>query len=148
MGPYYRDGIEEKIKGDVKVSHTVEGHNVESYTLENGKKRFFVTLSNSFLCAHGNTVAEAVADALWKDEKNRPSLEKLRNEIIAAGRDREITMNEFRTLTGACLTGAREALRQAGLEEVTSMTAFQIRSKVSQSWGQKLLDVLGWKDAS
>jgi len=143
----YRDGLEESIVGKVIVSRTDEGHVVESYKLADGQRRFFVTLSGSHLCAHGDTVASAISDAVWKDPAQRPSMDALKAEIISHGKARKITLNEFRLLTGACLTGCREALKKAGRDE-SPMTAREIRDHVSREWGDKLISVLGWTEVS
>jgi hypothetical protein len=140
MYEVYRDGITERSSIPVKTWATRDGHQVEEYEVDNAP-RFFVTLSGSFLCAHGSTVAEAVADARWKDEANRPGLEELAREIKQAGPDRLISLNEFRHLTGACRAGCLHALRNAGLPN-TPMTATDIRDKVDKQWGEKLLDIL------
>lgn len=139
---FYRDGLEEEIVGTVRVRRTRDGHTVESYTTSQGAKRFFVTLAGTHFCAHGDTLAEAVADAIWKDPARRPDAEQLQAEIVADGPKRKITLNEFRLLTGACLTGCKAALEKAGLKP-DPMTATDIRDKVSREWGQKLLDILG-----
>lgn len=141
----YRDGLEETIIGKIIVSRTGEGHVVESYKLADGRRRFFVTLYGSYFCAHGDTVASAISDAMWKDPSQRPSMESLKAEIIQHGKDRKITLNEFRLLTGACLTGCREALKKAGKDE-SPMTAKEIRDKISREWGDKLISILGWTE--
>lgn len=142
---FFRDDIEEVIVGDVKTHVTRDGHTIEKYTLENGDVRFFATISGMYYCAHGDTEAEAIADALWKDESKRPSMDALKKEIQKAGIDRMISLNEFRILTGACKTGAMAALRQKGLKP-NPMTAKDVRDKVSKEWGEKLISVLGWNE--
>ena len=141
----YRDGLEEIIVGSIRVRVTSDGHTIESYRRSDGKKRFFATLSESHWCAHGDTIAQAVADAIWKDPARRPPMEAIVAEIKAEGRSRKITLNEFRLLTGACLTGCRSALAAAKRDE-TPMTAEEIRDVVSFDWGNKLLSVLGWNE--
>jgi hypothetical protein len=141
---FYRDALEEEIVGPIVVRTTSDGHVVESYKLANRKRKFFATLSKSHWCAHGDTIAQAVADAIWKDPTRRPSLESLVSEIKKEGESRKITLNEFRVLTGACLTGCRSALAQAGKDE-SPMTAKEIRDTVSKEWGDKLISVLDWK---
>lgn len=141
---FYRDGLEEKIIGSIRISKTSDGHVVESYKLSDGTRRFFATLAGSHWCAHGFTIAQAVADAIWKDPARRPSMESLVSEIKKDGKTRKITLNEFRVLTGACLTGCRSALAQARRDE-SPMTAKEIRDVVSFDWGNKLLSVLGWE---
>lgn len=140
----YRDGLEELITGPIRVSVTSDGHVVESYKLADGNRRYFATLSGSHLCAHGDSVAQAVADALWKDPKRRPDMESLVSEIKHEGKNRKITLNEFRLLTGACLTGCRSALKSAGKDE-SPITAKEIRDTISKEWGNKLISVLGWE---
>jgi len=142
---FYRDGIEEVIVGPVRVRTTSDGHVVESYKTVDGTRRYFATLSGTHWCAHGDSVANAVADALWKDPTKRPSMDALVKEIYAEGKNRKITLNEFRLLTGACLIGCRETLKQKGLDE-SPLTATDIRDKVSLEWGNKLLSVIGWSE--
>lgn len=139
----FRDGLEEKAEGPPLVSTTREGHKVESYKVD-GSSRFFVTLVGSHYCAHGDTLAEAIADALWKDEKRRPSLEAVKEEIRKEGKSRKITLQEFRILTGACETGCRVALKQAGLDS-SPMRASEIKKHFPE-WGGKLLAILEWDD--
>jgi len=142
---FYRDGLEEKIVGPIRIHVTSDGHTVEKYTLASGKKRFFATLAGTHWCAHGDTVASAVADAIWKDPERRPPMEAVVAEIQKEGRSRKITLNEFRLLTGACLIGCRTALAQAKRDD-SPMTAEDIRDIVSFEWGNKLLSVLGWNE--
>lgn len=139
----YRDGLEEEITGPIRVSQTSDGHTVERYTLANGKKRFFATLAGTHWCAHGDTIANAVADALWKDPERRPSMQSL-VESVKGDRKHKFTLNEFRLITGACLTGCRSALAQIGRDD-SPMTAFEIRDTVSREWGTKLISLLGWE---
>ena len=140
---FFRDSIEEKIIGPIRVHTTSDGHVVESYKLADGTRRFFATLAGTHWSAHGDTIANAVADAIWKDPAKRPSMEALRETIKKDGRERKINLNEFRVLTGACLAGCRSALAQVGRDE-SPMTAKDIRDVVSRDWGNKLLSVLGW----
>lgn len=139
----YRDGLEEEISGPIMVRVTSDGHVVESYKTANGKQRYFATLSGTYWCAHGDSVASAIADALWKDPVRRPSIDALKAEIRKEGQKRKITLNEFRVLTGACLVGCRNALEKAGRDE-TPLTAREIRDHISKEWGGKLLSVLEW----
>jgi hypothetical protein len=143
----YRDGLEETITGPILRNVTSDGHTIESYKLANGKRRFFATLAGSHWCAHGDTVANSIADAIWKDPARRPSMAALVKTIQEEGQKRKITLNEFRVLTGACLTGCRDALAKIGRDE-TPMTAQEIRDVVSKEWGDKLLSVLGWKEST
>lgn len=137
----FRDGLDEQADSPLKVSTTREGHRVESYSVD-GKKRFFVTLKGSHYCAHGNTLAEAIADAIWKDEKRRPSLEMVKQDIRNSGKTREITLHEFRVLTGACKAGCEVALKRAGLDG-SPMRVIEIK-KHFPDWGQKLIEILEW----
>lgn len=141
----YRDGLMEDIIGPIRISQTSDGHTVEIYKLSSGKRRFFVTLAGTHWCAHGDTIASAVADALWKDPTRRPSMEALRESIKKIGRTHKFTLNEFRLLTGACAAGCRLALKQANRDE-SPMTADDIKNIVSREWGDKLLSVLGWEE--
>jgi len=137
----FRDGLEETADNPVLVSTTREGHRVESYSV-GGVKRFFVTLSGSHYCAHGGTLAEAIADAIWKDEKKRPSLESVKESIRKDGKNRKITLGEFRILTGACQAGCLLALKNEGLDG-SPMRARDIK-KYFPEWGEKLLSILEW----
>lgn len=138
----FRDGLEEEIEGDVKVTFTRDGHTVEMY-FSNGKKRFFVTLKGTHWCAHGSTIAEAISDAIWKDQKQRLSFEMLKEEIKESGIERLITLNEFKTLTGACREGCKIALERAKLDG-SPMTSVDIKNKLSKEWGEKLISILGF----
>lgn len=142
----HRDGLEEEITGPITVHTTSDGHTIESYKLSSGKRRFFATITGSYFCAHGDSVASAVADALWKDPERRPSAQSLIESIKSDGVDRKITLNEFRLITGACLVGCRTALSQAGKDE-SPMNAKDIRDTVSREWGNKLISMLGWDEA-
>ena len=135
----YRDGMEEVSDGPTVVSTTRDGHTVESWTVD-GRPTFFVTLAGSHHCAHGSTLAEAIADAVWKDEKRRPSLETLRAAIQKDGPERKISLNEFRVLTGACRAGCKVELKRAGLDG-SPMTAQAIK-KCFPEWGAKLIAIL------
>ena len=139
----FRDGIEEEIDSAPIVTRNRDGHTIESYTV-NGNARFFVTLKDSWYCAHGDTVASAISDAIWKDSSKRPSLESLKAEIVKAGKDRKISLNEFRVLTGACLEGCRVAIKKAGVSG-EPMTAFEIRDTINWEWGNKLISILGFE---
>lgn len=141
----FRDGLEEKISGPIRVHTTSDGHVIESYKTSRGKRRYFATLAGTHWCAHGDSIASAVSDALWKNPDNRPSVEALKAEITKAGKQRKIALNEFRLLTGACLTGCRDALARAGRDD-SPMTAYEIRDVVSKDWGSKLISILGWKN--
>lgn len=141
----YRDGLEEKIIGPIRVRQTSDGHIIEIYKLADGTRRFFATLAGTHLSAHGTSIANAVADALWKCPERRPSMEALRESINNEGKTHMFTLNEFRLLTGACLTGCMSALDRVDRDE-SPMTAKEIREVVSREWGDKLISVLGWKE--
>ena len=141
----FRDGIEESIIGKITVRETSEGHIVECYRLADGRKRFFATIAGTHYCAHGNTLANAISDALWKDPLQRPSMESLRDSIKKKGINHMFTLSEFRLLTGACLEGCRSALSKAGKDE-SPMTVKDICKYVSGDWGKKLISIMGWKE--
>jgi hypothetical protein len=138
---YFRDGIELEIDSTPKISKTRDGHVVEKYKVK-GKDGYFVTLKGTHYCAHGKTLAQAISDAIWKDESKRPSLESLKEQIRSEGKDHLITLNEFRLLTGACSEGCRVALERKGLSG-DPMTAHDIY-KHFPDWGKRLLDILEW----
>jgi hypothetical protein len=143
----YRDGLQEIIKGPIRISITSDGHVVEHYKLADGTRRFFATLAGTHWCAHGDTIANAIADAIWKDPTRRPSIEALVESIKSEGKAHKFTLNEFRHLTGACLVGCRTALSQAGKDE-SPMTAKEICDSVSIDWGNKLIAILGWQEVT
>lgn len=140
---FYHDGLEEDISGPIRVRVTPDGHTIEIYKDAKGRQRYFATLAGTHWCAHGDSIASAVADAIWKDPARRPSIDALKSEICKIGKGRKINLNEFRVLTGACLSGCRSALERAGRDE-SPLTALDIRDHVSKEWGAKLLAVLGW----
>lgn len=139
----YRDGIEEISLVPVTSFKTLEGHVIEHYKTVDGD-RYFATIRGTHFCAHGDTVSDAVADALWKDESRRPNMSSLIDEINKDVDHRKITMNEFNLLTGACRTGMLIALKQAGLEKTKplSFTLKEIKDKISLEWGNTLEKVL------
>lgn len=139
---YFRDGIEIEIDSAPKISKTRDGHVVEKYQSK-GKDGYFVTLSGTHYCAHGQTLSQAISDALWKDESKRPSLNALKESIKSDGKNRLISLNEFRLLTGACSEGCRVALARKGLSG-DPMTAEDIHENFPE-WGARLLNVLGWE---
>ena len=134
-GIFYRDGVSLCVEGKSKSYTTRDGHVVEEYTSE-GKRGYFVTLEGTYFCAHGETLDQAIADATWKDESKRPSLEELRNEINEAGKNRKISLNEFRIITGACSEGCRIALKRAKLDG-SPMTLLEIKQHFNE-WGSTL----------
>jgi hypothetical protein len=136
---FYRDGLEELIDAPPKVSTNRDGNVIESYTV-NGKKRYFVELYGTPYCAHGETIAEATAAALWKDPAKRPSAEKLKAKI---NKDPKYKLNvhEFRILTGACLDGCRVALEREGLSMSVKMTPKEVEKRFGE-WGNRLIKVL------
>lgn len=140
----FRDGIEEDIIGPIRIKETSDGHIVECYRLSDGKRRFFATIAGTHYCAHGNTLANAISDALWKDPLQRPSMESLRASIQKKGNNHMFTLNEFRLLTGACAEGCRSALSKSGRDE-GPMTVMDICKFVSNDWGKKLLSIMDWK---
>src|SRR5512135_815989 len=140
---FYRDGVEEEIDSKPRVTMTREGHVVEVYSVK-GETKYFVTLAGTHYCAHGNTLAEAISDAIWKAETKRPSLESLKKEIQDAGRDRKISLMEFRILTGACAEGCRIALKREKLDG-SPMTTNDIEHYFPE-WGEKLKHILEWND--
>jgi hypothetical protein len=139
---FYRDSLEEEVDCPPSVSTTQEGHVVETYLVE-GKSRFFVTLAGLPYCAHGDSIAEAIADALWKDEKRRPSMEAVKESILINGRSHKITLQEFRLLTGACSVGCKVALKNAGLSGSPMLIEDILR--YFPDWGSKLQNILGWE---
>ena len=142
---YYRDKTTFEVLEKPKVYQNQEGHTIERCKTKNGNL-FFVTLKDSHYCAHGKTLADAVADAKYKDPSQRPKIDELLFEIKQAGKNRVITLNEFRFITGACRVGCEQALDKVGLSHVSAMSAYDIRDKVSREWGKKLIDMIGWEE--
>ena len=118
----YRDGVEGKINGSVKVRTTSDNHTVESWVDENGKKVYFANLYNSVYCAHGETMAEAISAAIWKDPQRRPSIDALKEEIKVNIETYKISLNEFRLLTGACEYGCKEFLKKHNMKTSVKLT--------------------------
>lgn len=136
----YRDGIEHTLDTVVKVQVTSDGHVIESW-LSNGKRVYFANLFNSVYCAHGDTRAQAIGDAIWKDPALRPSLDALVAEIKPKIQTRKITLKEFRLLTGACQSGCEQFLRSKGLGLGVEMTLAEF-IPIGGDWARKLRDVL------
>lgn len=137
-----RDGIDLPLdRGSrVKARATSDGHVIETWK-SNGKRVYFANLVDSVYCAHGDTAAQAIADALWKDPKRRPSLEALIAEIKPVIQTRKITLQEFRLLTGACESGCRAFLSSKGLTTTVKMTLAEF-VPIGGDWARKLEQVL------
>lgn len=118
----YRDGIEGKINGNIKVRTTSDGHVVESWIDEKGKKVYFANLYDSTYCAHGETMAEAISAAIWKDPARRPNIEELKAEINSKIDTYKISLNEFRLITGACEYGCKEFLKKHNMKTSVKLT--------------------------
>lgn len=140
MQKIYRDGVEHTLNGRVSTRTTSDGHVIESWR-SSGKRIYFANLYNSVYCAHGDTAARAIGDAIWKDPKRRPSMESLVLEIKPKLKTRKITVREFRLLTGACESGCRDFLATRGLGLDTAMT-LQEFVPIGGDWAKKLKDVL------
>lgn len=140
MRKIFRDGIEHVIDGKVTVRMTSDGHVIESWK-SNGKRVYFANIANSVYCAHGDTPADAVADAIWKDPTRRPSLEALVAEIKPVVKTRKISLQEFRVLTGACESGCRSFLEQHGLATSVKMTLAEFMP-IGGEWALKLKQVI------
>lgn len=137
----FRDGIEHAIdSGGVSVRVTSDGHTIESWK-SNGKRVYFANLFESVYCAHGDSEAHAIGDAIWKDPKRRPSLDALVAEIKPHLKTRKITVHEFRVLTGACESGCRDFLKSHGLGLDAAMTLEEF-VPIGGSWADKLRRVL------
>lgn len=138
----YRDGLSVTLDpgSSIKTRTTSDGHVIETWK-SNGKRVYFANLHDSVYCAHGDTAAQAIADAIWKDPRRRPSLEALVNEIKPAIKSRKITVQEFRLLTGACESGCRAFLQQKGLSSSVKMTLAEFLP-IGGDWAKKLEEVL------
>ena len=135
-----RDSVIHTLDGNVSIRTTSDGHVIESWK-SNGKRVYFANLYNSVYCAHGDTAAQAIGDAIWKDPKRRPSLEKLVAEIKPVVKTRKITLKEFRVLTGACESGCKHFLEQKGLPLSVKMTLAEFMP-IGGEWAKKLAEVL------
>jgi len=138
---FYRDKLEIEINEKPKTYTTRENHVVEEY-VSKGVKGYFVTLYGTHWCAHGATLEQAISDALWKDESKRPSLDSLKEEIVSEGKNRPITLNEFKLLTGACSEGCKIALKRENLDG--SPMVIKDILKHFPEWGKVLCEKLGW----
>ncbi len=142
MKSIYRDGIEYRdVKSDIKTRVTSDGHIIESWVTNEGKKVYFANLKNSVYCAHGTTAAEAIGEAIWKDPAKRPSLEKLVAKIKPKLNTYKISVTEFRILTGACKTGCDHFLQAHNLSSNVKMTLKEFLP-IGGDWAKKLEQVL------
>ena len=142
MTKIFRDGIEYNLDPGKKVSvrTTPDGHVIESW-ISNGKRIYFANLFNSVYCAHGDSAAQAIGDAIWKDPARRPSLDALVVEIKPKVDTRKITVNEFRVLTGACESGCKHFLEQHNMSFGVTMTLAEFLP-IGGEWALKLKAVL------
>lgn len=139
----YRDGLSVTLDpgSTIKTRTTSDGHVIETWKSK-GKRVYFANLYDSVYCAHGDTAAQAIADALWKDPARRPSLEALVGEIRPVVKTRKISLQEFRVLTGACETGCRSFLEAKGFGVGVRMTLAEFLP-IGGEWALKLKQVLG-----
>lgn len=142
MKKIYRDGVEHglDVGSTPSVKITRDGHVIESW-MSGGKRVYFANLKDSVYCAHGDTIAQAVGDAIFKDPAKRPSIDALIAEIKPVVKTRKITVQEFIILTGACLTGCRDFLNNKGLSQTVSMTLDDFMP-IGGEWATRLKKVL------
>jgi len=142
MSKIYRDGVEHTLDSGsrVKSRTTPDGHVIESW-LSKGKKVFFANLAGSVYCAHGDSEAQAIGDAVWKNPALRPSMDSLVAEIRPIVKTRKITVREFQLLTGACTSGCTHFLSENNLASDTSMTLADFLP-IGGDWARKLAQVL------
>ena len=148
MRKILRDGLEQIVDDGSKitVSTTPDGHVIESW-VSKGKRVFFANLRDSVYCAHGDSIAQAIGDAIWKDPSRRPSMESLVEEIRPAIKTRKINVREFQLLTGACESGCRSFLEDKGMSLSVEMTLDEFMP-IGGEWAQKLKSVILGEDSS
>ena len=142
MKKIFRDGISYTLDSNSKilVRQTSDGHTIESWK-SGGKRVYFANLANSVYCAHGESAAEAIGAAIWKDPKRRPSMEELVAKIRSQLDTYKISLGEFRALTGACEEGCKQFLNQHNLKSTVTMTLKEFMP-IGGDWAKKLEDVL------
>jgi hypothetical protein len=130
----YRDGIALFTEGEA-----VEGPNGEIIEIlynKQGKKSFFVELPGIPACAHGETIEEAIEDAIEKRDGEKPITDEEKQKYQA--KDFKFSVRIFRKLTRACRSGVDEWLKQRGLDHSVKMTLEELRQAGGGPWAEKL----------
>lgn len=136
---FFRDGLEIETKDPPRVL-VREGHTCEVFDRkgEDDSPLWFVTLSDTFHCAHGDSFQDAVSAA---KEKQHPGAGKA--EAVARVREtNRVSLRDFCSITGACRAGVTAWAKQEGvsIKNALSVTeALKILAKSSsREWGERL----------
>ena len=103
-------------------------------------KKYFVELSGIPSCAHGDTIEEAIEEAIEKRDGIKPITDEERKKYSAS--DFKFNVRIFRRLTKACKTGVNEWLRHKNLDPSVMMTIDEIREVVPSQWVDRLESAL------
>lgn len=137
----YRDGLLLYTEGE--VIETLDAVVEVLYSTKVSHERvYFAEIKNTTFCAHGDSVEEAIEDALFKDGTKKLTEEDRKKYQDA---DFQFSVSLFRRLTGACKTGIAEWLKQRDLPATTKMTLSQFE-KVGGEWADNLKEAIYGRD--
>lgn len=134
----YRDGVLMYSTGEV-----IDTPNAVIEVLYKNKstdnKTYFAEIKGTTLCAHGDTIEEAIEEALYKDKNKtltEADKEKYKNP------EYKFSVPTFRRLTGACKTGIDAWLEEKGLDNSIKMTLSEFKRAGGKEWADKLENVI------
>lgn len=138
---FFRDGLEIEVKDPPRVL-VRDGHTCEIFERGEDGPLWFVTLENTFFCAHGDSFHDAVTAA---KEKKNPGAAK--TEAVARVREtKRVNLRDFCLVTGACRAGATAWAKGEGVstkEDLSVTDALNLLKKSSsREWGERLREEL------
>lgn len=131
-----RDGVEMWTEGEVFTAPGGEIVEVLYETESSTEKKYFVELSGTPACAHGDTVLEAIDDAMDKRGEREPLSEDEKKEYRAD--NYKFSARLFMKLTRACKSGTRAWLKERGLPADVTMTIAEFRKAGGRQWADAL----------
>lgn len=136
----FRDGLEIECVAPSRVV-VRDGHTCEVFKTNEGET-WFVTLEDTFFCAHGDSFHDAVIAA---KEKQNPGAGKS-EAIIRIQKSGRVNLTDFCLVTGACRAGAIAWVKQEGLSLTENLTIEEtlkrLKKSPSNSWGNRLSEEL------
>jgi len=132
----YRDGIEMWTEGEVFEAPGGEVIEVLYTKQVGGRKVFFAELQGEPACAHGETVEEAIEEALLKRDGSKPLTEEEKKKYSAE--NFKFSPSLFKRITGACNAGVNAWLEERGLDRSVKMTIQEFKDAGGGAWAKKL----------
>ncbi|WP_311271306.1 hypothetical protein, partial [Sphingobium sp. WCS2017Hpa-17] len=122
--------LSERSQNGITISHAAyfRGGDIDKL------KRSYVAASGEY-SAHGETIEQALRDLRFKQMEHDFDEGELVAEIKARG---TVHINDFRLITGACESGTREGMAQAGLDrDANELPLDAVLAAVHGSYGDR-----------